>query len=168
MQRGTTKNVYLNRWKFVKITGIITTKYTVGSLLGAIRKRHFWHLSNLQCACCINVVDGKIQKLCHVVRAIIYWTCGPFLTKENSNKMKPVIVNAHRDRQKLGSESIVDPQCIIDLIRHPLEDDDITVVFFPGVQLATGKKGRFLYVFDRDSGNRSSNIDIVYLLALVV
>ena len=82
--------------------------------------------------------------------------------------MKPVIVNAHRDRQKLGSESIVDPQCIIDLIRHPLEDDDITVVFFPGVQLATGKKGRFLYVFDRDSGNRSSNIDIVYLLALVV
>ena len=35
------------------------------------------------------------------------------------------------------------------LFRHPLEDDDITVVFLPGVQLATGKKGRFLYVFDR-------------------
>ena len=31
-------------------------------------------------------------------------------------------------------------------VRHPLEDDDITVVFFPGVQLATGKKSRFLYV----------------------
>ena len=35
------------------------------------------------------------------------------------------------------------------IIRHPLENDDITLVFFPGVQLATGKKGRFLYVFDR-------------------
>ena len=40
---------------------------------------------------------------------------------------------------------------LLRIIRHPLalEDDDITLVFFPGVQLATGKKGRFLYVFDR-------------------
>ena len=30
-----------------------------------------------------------------------------------------------------------------------LEDDDITLVLFPGGQLATGKKGRFLYAFDR-------------------
>ena len=37
----------------------------------------------------------------------------------------------------------------LSIIRHPLEDDDITLAFFPGVQLATGKKGRFLYVFDR-------------------
>ena len=34
-------------------------------------------------------------------------------------------------------------------MRHPLEVDDITLVFFSGVQLATDKEGRFLYVFDR-------------------
>ena len=28
-------------------------------------------------------------------------------------------------------------------------DGDITLVFFPGFRLAAGKKGRFLYVFDR-------------------
>ena len=38
---------------------------------------------------------------------------------------------------------------LLRIIRHPLEDDDITFIFFPGVQLATGKKGRFLYVLDR-------------------
>ena len=38
---------------------------------------------------------------------------------------------------------------ILSIVRHPLEDDDITLVFFPGGQLATGKKGRFLYVLDR-------------------
>ena len=34
------------------------------------------------------------------------------------------------------------------VIRHHLEDDDITSVFFPGVQFPTGKKGRLTYVFE--------------------
>ena len=38
---------------------------------------------------------------------------------------------------------------LLGIIRHPFEGDAITFVFFPGVQLATGKKSRFLYVFDR-------------------
>ena len=38
---------------------------------------------------------------------------------------------------------------LLRIMRHPLEDDDITLVFFSGVQLATDKEGRFLYVFDR-------------------
>ena len=42
------------------------------------------------------------------------------------------------------------------LIHHPLEDDDITLVFFSGVQLATGKKGGFLYVFDRAESQPAS------------
>ena len=45
--------------------------------------------------------------------------------------------------------SVFPMRCHVDvlllrIIRHPLDDDDITLVFFPGVQLATGKKGRFL------------------------
>ena len=38
---------------------------------------------------------------------------------------------------------------LLRIIRHPFEDNDITLVFFPGDQLAAGKKGRFLYAVDR-------------------
>ena len=48
----------------------------------------------------------------------------------------------------LPMQSLVDV-LLLRIIRHPLEDDDIMLVFFPEVQLDTGKKGRFLYVFDR-------------------
>ena len=34
-------------------------------------------------------------------------------------------------------------------IRQTLMHEEITSVFLPGFQLATGKEGRFLYVFDR-------------------
>ena len=51
------------------------------------------------------------------------------------------------------------PKCLKTLFLYPtaltfqlricIGAGDITLVFFPGFQLTTGKKGRFLYVFDR-------------------
>ena len=61
---------------------------------------------------------------------------------------------------------------------HRVGDGDTMLIFFPGFQLATGKKGIFLYVFD-SAGSQpaperlqaiASRIDVVYLpvLGLVV
>ena len=44
---------------------------------------------------------------------------------------------------------------LVIIIRHPRENDNITVVFFPGIQLATCKKGKFVFASKNQAPNLS-------------
>ena len=72
--------------------------------------------------------------------------CGSQLNFNRRAKLKGT--DSSRYSTKIGTTT--HEQQMNRVIVHPSPGaGDITLVFFPGFQLTTGKKGRFLYVFDR-------------------